>query len=329
MFKHLLVSTFRSLWRQKFHTLINILGFAIGLACCLFILIYINDELSYDKFHEHAGNIYRIYVNGRLGGTDFVISETAPPTGPAFRDELPEVKDFVRLQEWNDVTVTCDHRDYIENNVYLVDSSFLTTFTFPLLQGDPVSALTEPYSIVLTESIAKKYFGDQDPMGKFIEMDHRPEPFKVTGILPDLTHQTHFDFSMLVSIYFYQRIRSEIWLSHFLNTYLLLEDGTDIDALESKLHEIVYKHIGPELEAYTGVPMDQLEQQGSRYGMHLEPLRDIHFNTEFERALKPAHNRSYIYIFTVVALFILIIAVINFMAYSSCLLVLYDSVQIQ
>jgi len=313
MFKHYLVSTVRNFWRHKFHTLINILGLAIGLTCCIFILLYIKDDLSYDKFHENADELYRVYVNGKIGEMELMISETAPPTGPAFRDEFPEIKDFTRLNVWNDVQVFIEEVSFIEENIYLVDSGFLSMFTFPLLDGDPGTALNEPNTVVLTESLAEKYFGEEDPMGKTLKFGDDEDIFMVTGVMPDITHQSHFNFVMLVSIYSWDRVESDIWLSHYLNTYLLLEEGADKGLLEEKFDDFVMKFIGPEFSAYMGIPIEQFAEQGNTYGMYLEPVTEIHFNTRFDRPLKPAHSRSYIYIFSLVALFILIIAVINFM----------------
>jgi len=299
--------------RYKFHSIINILGLAIGLACCIFILLYIKDEISFDRFHEKKSDIYRLYVKGKMGTLDLYISETAGPTGPAFVEEIPEIIDASRLSLWTDVKISFDDQLFMEKYVYLVDSSFLSIFSFPLIEGDPETALADPYSLVLTESVAKKYFCEDNSMGKTVNLGNDENIYTVTGVVVDPPHNTHFDFDILCSITSWGRIRTEIWLSHYLNTYVLLEEGTDPEKVEKKIPDILFKYLGPELESYFGIPMDQFEESGYTYGMFLEPLIDIHFNTGMERQLKPAHDKSYIYIFSVIALFILIIAVINFM----------------
>ncbi len=313
MIKNFIIVTFRNFLRQKSYSLINLLGLSIGLACSILIALFIFFELSYDRFHEKSDRIYRLYVDGKLGSEDLLSAWTAAPNAKAYLEEHPEIIEAIRVMRWSDVLFSIGDRHYLEDHVYFVDSTFLTMFDFPMIQGDPASVLKEPYTMVLTEDIAEKYFGSGDPVGKILKMNQDTTYYRVTGVVSNPPPNSHFEFDLLLSINSYERSRSESWLSNFLHTYFVVEQGTDIDKLEANMRETTAKYIGPQLEQVLGIGVEEFEAGGDSYGHFLQPLADIHLNTEIGHSMKPSNEKKYIYIFGAVAFFIILIACINYM----------------
>ena len=221
MIKNYFVIAIRNIARNKTFSAINILGLAIGMACCILILLYVQDELSYDRHHEHAHRIYRIAAKGKVAGTMRQFAITPFPMGPALVKDYPEVIKAVRFfQGTNPRRLVEDQHGHVffEDGVLFTDANAFEVFNFPLSQGDPETAFLEPFSIVITEAVAQKYFGKQNPIGQTLTLDKKAW-FTVTGVLKDVAHNTHFQFDFLAS----PILQEPGWFNYEYYTYLLLE----------------------------------------------------------------------------------------------------------
>jgi putative ABC transport system permease protein len=311
MFEHYVKTSLRNFWRYRGHTLINVLGLAIGIATCLIIFTYISYELSYDKFNKDYGNVYRVAVKGRFAEDFFNVAVSMPPLAGALKRDFPEVSSYSRIDKYQENTfLAYGDNKFFEDGLYFVDTAFLDVFTFELLQGNPATALAEPNSIVLTEQIARKYFGDEDPMGKILRLNDQTS-LKVTGILKDIPANTHLKFTMLGSLStLYSELGKERyennWGSLFLHSYIRLYPGTDAIAFEDKMKLVIRDAFGEAAEEYN---IEMIP--------YLQPVGDIHLHSNLMAELESNSDISYIYIFSAVAAFILIIACINFMNLST------------
>jgi len=297
MFKNYFKSALRNMARRKGYSLINIIGLAIGMACCLLILMFVNDELNCDNYNENADRIYRIAGSYRYGGRDFQFGTVSAPMAAALINEFPEVEDAVRFRN--------------------SDTSIFNVFTIPLGPGDPKTALKEPYTLVLSKKTAVKYFGKENPLGKIIKLDNKDE-YKVTGVFTDIPHNSHFHFDIIASLASLEESRSPSWLRDNFFTYILLKPGASPKALEAKFPGLIKKHFAPELEKLLGQSMETLITKGDvRVEFYLQPLRRIHLYSDLMAELEPNSDIKYVYIFSAIALFILVIASINFMNLST------------
>ncbi|MEM9833904.1 MAG: ABC transporter permease [Bacteroidota bacterium] len=314
MFKNYLKITLRNLANQKLYTFLNVVGLSIGIASCLLILLYIHHELSYDTFHEKADRIYRVGLNGKIADQEIFTTNTTPPLAFTAVEEFPEVKSAVRLYtHWGSPVVRYGETVISEEDVYLADSTFFDVFSFPLLAGDPKTALVEPNSIVIPEDEAQKYFGDEPPLGKTLLLDNDKTPNTVTGVLAKLPDNSHFHFSMLRSMSVLDYSRSEGWFNNSFQTYLLLHEEASAEALEAKLPGLITKYIGPEVQQFLGVSLEDFFEQGNKYGYFLQPMLDIHLYSDLEDELEPNGDITYIYILAAIGFFIILLACINFM----------------
>ena len=305
MFKNYLKTTIRNMSRYKGYAFINIFGLAAGMACCIMIISYILTELSYDKYHEHADRIFRVATDVNAGGFIAKLAISNAPLGPALKNNYPEVLQFARIQPRDKQFVVYQNHQFFEEGVVWADNSIFSVFSFPFTKGGPSFALQTANSIVLTEESAKKYFGDtDDPIGKVLRFNNR-DNFTVTGVVENVPNNSHFSFDMLCSLetrYAQNRENMEVWLNFNLYTYLLLPEDYDLKLLEQKLQDVVEKHMGNELKA-----------MGGEINYFLQPLTRIHLHSNLENEISDNSRISYIYIFSAIALFILLIACINFM----------------
>jgi putative ABC transport system permease protein len=285
----------------KFKTVsfINILGLSIGMACCMLIFLYVQNELSYDKFHENSDRIYRLAFTENRGYkiVNFPITPGAIP--PLLKKEFPGIIDAVRIRRVLEPMFIYDEKSYSENRSFFADSSIFDVFSFSLLKGNQETALSEPYSILLTKEIAHKFFGDEDPLGKFVS-DGNKNDFKVTGILDKVPPNSHFTFDILLSMSTIDSI-SEEWRSSSCYSYLLLEKSAVYSELEKKFPAFIQKHRGKE----------------DKRQFYLQPLTKIHLYSRLEREIEANSDIIYITILSAVAVFVLLIACINFMNIST------------
>jgi len=322
MWKNFIRVTVRSINKNKAFNTINIAGLAIGLASAIFIILYIISETSYDKFNERSADIYRLYMDGKMAGEEFRGAWVSSITGPAFYEEIPEVENFCRFDWANNRLMWADPANkYLENQLLYADSTFFEVFSIELLEGDPLTCLDEPNTIVLTESKARQYFPDGNPIGQSIAMNDDSTLYRVTGVVEEAPRTSHFDYDFICSYSTYESSRRTSWFNNHMQTYLLVSPGADPELLDQKLETITLKYIGPELEQIMGVSIEELFATGAKYGYHPQPLLDIHLNADIEVpsdiGYRPNGNRTYLIIFGIIAFFVLIIASINFMNLST------------
>ena len=313
MIKNFIVIAFRNLLKQRFYTLINILGLSIGIACFVMITLYVSDELSYDRFHPHAENTYRVGLRGQLSGQEINVAVTCPPMAFTLVEEFPEVKDATRLYKLESEVTRYEDVVFTETEVFFADSNFFRVFGYELLEGDPATALQEPNTLVLTKNTAKKYFGNNPALGKMVTVGDFNATYEVTGIIKNPPQNAHFHFEVLYSMSSFEYSRNETWLSNSFYTYLVLNDGADPTLVESKFEDLVFKYVGPEVEKFMGISLDQFDKQGDAYGYFLQPLNDIHLHSQLDAEIEPNGNITYVYILSAIALFVILIACINFM----------------
>ncbi len=312
MFKNYFLAALRAIARYRFFSFINVLGLAIGLAGCILIALYVIDELSYDRYHENAENIYRAGLDGKIGDREMMTYTSAAPFARTMVQEFPEVISACRFYELGNKKIKYEDRIFLESDLMMADSTVFEIFSWNLLHGNKREALRKPNTIVMTTSMARKYFGDSDPIGEMLEYDDRLS-LRVTGIMEDVPDNSHFHFDALVSMETSPQSRSNHWLSDSYMCYLLLRNDASGLALEEKLHDFVLKYVGPQLEAGIGMSMEEWLESDNRYGYYLEPLTGIYLDSEATMEIEPLGSKKMVMVFSMVALFILFIACINFM----------------
>ncbi|GMN07973.1 ABC transporter permease [Croceitalea sp. MTPC5] len=300
MFKNYLKIAWRNLNKNKSFSILNILGLSIGMACSILILLWVQNEVSYDQFHTDADRTYRFIVNSG----DFKTAVSSAGMGPDLMDELSEIESVVRTTKFQKVLFHVNDKVYEEGQFMYVDDNFLSFFDFPLLQGEAVSALENPNTIVLTQTMAQKYFGDDNALGKTIKLNNNKN-LKVTGVLKDLPSNSHFKFdfiaptSTIISID--QNLANKTWGNFDYYSYFKLDKNvalskTGVGDLEAKINAIADKRLS-----------------NDAFNFRLQPLTDIHLYSDLQIDVAGHGNIQYVNIFLVVALFILVVACINFM----------------
>ena len=303
MLKNYIKVALRNIRRHKIYTFINITGLAIGMTCCILIMLWVTDELSFDRFHGKADRIARVYDTLTLGGNVRQGVTISAPMGPAMVEELPEVVEAVRFTSSDKVFCKYKDREFFEEDVYYTDKSIFDVFDFPLVAGDPKTALTVPYAVVITEEIARKYFPDEDPMGKTFRFDGTSD-YTVTGVAADVPHNSHLQFEMLCSfetLHAQHNPELEVWGSFSYYTYLLLDENVSYERAEEKLAWFIDEHMGP-----------MLAEAGAEVTLHLQKLTDIHLHSHFFGDIGETGDIKQVYLFSIIAIFILLIACINF-----------------
>jgi putative ABC transport system permease protein len=315
MIRNYIVVALRNLWRHRGYSLINIFGLAIGLATSIFILLYVINELTYDRFHEKSDRIYRVWIRGSMPATEMRHAVTSPPMAEALLNDYPEVEQVVRLRQAGGWIVRSGDRVFneTEQEFLFADSSFFDVFSFRLIKGDPGSCLVEPRSIVLTEEYAAKYFGDEDPIGRTLKIEQDTNLSVITGVMQDFPVNSHFHCKMIGSLSTLGESRSTMWVNHNFHTYVVLKEGTDPQEFEDRLQEMVVKYVGPLIVQIMGIDLEQFQAAGHSYGYRIQKLTDIHLHSHLQYELEPNGNPLYVYIFLVAAILILVIAGVNFM----------------
>ncbi|GAB3963200.1 ABC transporter permease [Spirosoma harenae] len=314
MLSNYLTIAFRNLWRHKAFTAINIVGLAVGLATCLLIVLFVLHELSYDRYHANADRLYRMTLNSRLGESDFHYAYTSEPAGKALLDECPAVETVTRLRDDGDMLVKHDHDTFKEERVAFVDSNFFSFFTIPLRKGNVANALVEPKTVVLTETTARKYFGEADPIGKTLSMGNLGL-FRVTGICADIPSNTHFHYDMFGS--FSSVNQGAKWVASGAYVYLMIREGATIRQVEAQSQGFVRKYVAPEIKEFLGLSLPEFLQKGNRLSFDFQPVTGIHLYSDLDNELEPNSSINYVYVFSAIALFILLLACINFMNLST------------
>jgi len=317
MFRNFLKLALRHMIRQRAYIVINVIGLATGLACSILIALYVIHELSFDNFNEHKNEIYRMLCLGRIGDSELNGAWTCYPLGPTLTSDLPEVLSFVRFEKWGETIVKHEGRSYIEDGIMAADSTFFGIFTIPLITGDPKTVLSSPRTIVLTQTAKDKYFGQEDPIGKMLKIGTDSVLYAVTGVMENVPENAHFEFNMLVSFVTNEYANDGFWVSNNPDTYILVDKGVDPDKLQEKISEIVLRNAGSQIENLLGISMEDFTNAGNSYGYFMQPLLDIHLDTSIHHSHKPSVDKKNIFIFTLIAVLILIIAGINYMNLST------------
>jgi putative ABC transport system permease protein len=317
MLRNYFKTAIRNLWKSKGFSAINIVGLAIGLSTCLLILIFVMDELGYDRYNEKADRIYRVDGDIKFGGNHFILAVAPAPAGPALLADYPEVEKECRFRGNGGRLVKKGNQNIQEDGVIFADSTIFDVFTLPMLSGNPHTALLDAHTVVITEKMAKKYFDAVDVVGRTLTINDTI-PYKITGVIKDIPVQSHFHFDFFLSMSELDESRqSDQWLSNNFNTYIVLRKGADAKRLEAKFGQLITKYISPELKAAVNVSADEFFKAGNSVGFSLMPLTAIHLHSNKTAELGANGNIQYVYIFSAIAAFILLIACVNFMNLST------------
>jgi putative ABC transport system permease protein len=335
MIKNYFKTAWRNMMRNKTSSFINVAGLSIGIACVLMIVIYIQNELSYDKFHKDADRIFQVTLKGNMGGQEFWAGNTPPPVGKALVTNFPEIESYTRFYKARDIVVrygsgNSAEKFFTEKNIIGVDSNFLQFFGFKMLEGDPATVLLKPGSVVVTAAIAKKYFGIgpnnyQEAIGQTIVLNENKNPFTVTGVLENIPSQSSIQFDILMPVADFPAVKqfSWSWVWQQMISYVKLRDNVKADAaglleLEAKFPAMVRVQAASAFKRI-GKPFDEFIKNGGKWDLHLLPLTDVHLRSGDIGIPWISHlsNIKYIYIFGSIALFIIILACVNFMNLST------------
>jgi len=319
MLKNFLKTAWRNLVKNRTFSIINISGLAIGLSCFLLITMYVLDEMSYDRYNTKADRIFRVNSDIRFGGTDLNLAVCSDPMGATLKKDYPQVEQYVRFYNSSGSKIIKKGNSYIsEDDVTYADSTLFDVFTLPAIEGDTHTALNEPNTVVLTESTAKKYFGTINAVGKTIETNEQQNNlYKVTAVIKDVPKNSHFHFDFFFSM---DNVEYGFgnYLSHNFQTYVLLKEGTDYKAFNKNFDQVIDKYVLPQAKQFMQInSIDEFKKAGNNLQYELMPLRDIHLHSSRIAELGVNGNAQYVYIFSVVAVFILLIACINFMNLST------------
>ncbi|SKC86772.1 ABC transporter permease [Ohtaekwangia koreensis] len=317
MLKNYFKIALRNILKHKFFSLINILGMTIGVTACLLIILYVSDELSYDKFHAKADRMYQVGLHGKIAGQEIYTSTTCPPLSAALVSEIPEIDESTRLDGYGLTAVKYNEKAFTEEKLFYADSNFFEFFSFELLEGERKTALKEPNSIVFTTDLAKKYFGNEPALGKLVTVGSDGATYKVTGIAANAPTNSHVIFSALVSASSAEHLKSTVWLNNGMYTYFTLNKNASLESATEKFSELVVKYVGPEIERFMGTSLKQMKEQGGAYGYFAEKVTDIHLRSKAQHTIEPPGNITYVYFFAGIGGFIIIIACINFMNLST------------
>ncbi len=314
MFKNYLIITLRNIKKHKGYSFINITGLAVGMTCCLLIWLYVQDERSFDRYHTNANRIYRLELTLRLEGQEKKYALSSHPMGPTLANDIPEIQQSVRFWFIDPVAMVQNrNHEYVAENVIFTDANLFDVFSFSLHQGDPNTALAEPYSLILTQAMAKRYLDTGDPIGQTltIRWEGKDIPFHVTGVLEDIPTNSHFKINFLASYTSLNSMLSQevlqTWVDFKTYTYFLIEEGVPPERVASKFPALIEKYMGGFARQLFGpdiVPEDILQ-------FHLRPLTDIYLHSDVEYEIGATGSITIIYVFSVVKMLILIIAGIN------------------
>jgi putative ABC transport system permease protein len=317
MLKNYFKTAFRNLRRNKAFSILNILGLATGIATCLVIWLFVQNEWSYDRYNKKADRMVRVVFRGKFQGEKLNEANVMGPVAQTLRSDYPEVQEATRLRDFGFPRVRFGDKNFRDDREAFVDSNFFQVFSIPLLKGDVRTVLLQPNSVVISRAMARKYFGTEDPIGKILYFPDPKANFKVTGVFDKVPDNAHFHFDFFVSMASAPVSSEPAWLSSGYYTYLVLTAGYDYRKLEAKLPQVVIKYIGPQLQEAMHMNFTEFRQKGNDLGFYLQPLTEIHLHSDFAVDLAPAGDIRYLYIFGAIAVFMLLIACINFMNLST------------
>ena len=314
MFSNYLKTSIRNLLRYKGYSLINIIGMTLGLAASILILLFVLDELSYDKFHKDSDRIYRLSVFAKVQGPELNAAVACVPLGPTLVKELPGVEQYTRIFSLGgDPLVRYQDKNFSESGFVFVDSTFFDLFRVRFISGNAEKSLNRPNSLVINRDIAMKYFGSTEVTGKTMQLFDPPQDYTIDGVIENYPANSHIAFTMLASFQSNQLSRSTMWVGNNVYTYIRIAKNADPKVIEAGIAKITDKYAGAQFKQFLGLDLEKMREAGNRYGYIMTPIADIHLHSNLDFEFRPNGSMSTIYIFSIVALFLIIIASINFM----------------
>ena len=317
MIKNYFKIAWRNITRNKTFSAINTFGLAIGLTCFMLIAVFVYSELNYDKYPTEAKNIYRINLSVTGNGDVAVYPNVDLAVGEGIKNTFPEVKAFTRTASAVDF-VKYEDKQFKEEHLAFADSNFLQIFSIPLIKGNPTDALVEPNSIVISKVLAKKYFGNEEAVGKSLMIGTRETLYKITGVIDKVPDNSHFHFDAFLSLSTWH-ITNKTWSNLGPYTYLVLDKNADPKKLQAKFPELVAKYVVPEVQQDMGISLAEAQKSVNTFVFSLVPLTDIHLYSNTKDEIEPNGDIQYVYIFSALAFFILLLACVNFTNLSTAL----------
>lgn len=307
MIKNYFKTALRNLWRKKSFSAINIIGLAIGMSVSILMLLFVLNEVTYDRFNENSENIYRIALNINAHGRILNIPSIPAPMGPALVDNFPEVSHFGRLRSKGGALISYEDKQIEESRISYADSGIFDIFSIEVVRGDPKTFLEAPFNLVITEEMAEKYFGSEDPINNVLKFDNE-DVYTVSGVVKKMPENSHFKFNMLISLTTLNRTRDSLdsWMGFNFKTYFELQKNASSEGLSDKFYTLLMDN-----------QPEQIKQLGIEIDLYLQPLTSIHLHSHTEGELEPGGNVAYIWIMTTIAIFVLLIVCINFMNLST------------
>jgi putative ABC transport system permease protein len=316
MLKNYLLITLRNLQKYKGYSFINIFGLAAAVAVCLLILLYVQNELSYDKFNKNYDRIYRVHIDGMFNNKEMLSAQSCAPLAKTLKDEIPEVENSTIIRSYGYPVFRYKDKVFSEEKVLFTDENFFKIFDIEIVEGSRKNLLNNPYEIIITQSTAKKYFGNENPIGRSINSDKRFD-YKIIAVIKDAPANSHIKYDFLGSINTYKDFENFVWVNNDYYTYILLKNGSNPALVQKKIDKVVSKYSIPLIEQILQAPWSELIDKGLRYGYTMQPLTDIHLKSNLENEFEPNNDIIYIYIFSIIAIGILIIACFNYMNLST------------
>lgn len=312
MFKNLIKVAFRNIWKKKLFSFINIVGLSVGIACFFLIIINVRHEFSYDKFQKNGDRIYRIALE-RIYPDNVVFYAIIPYSiGDAMVADFPEIEQITRvLANRNSIMLGYQEKSYEEKKILFVESNFFEMFSIPLIKGTPETIFSTPNSMVMTRDSALKYFGDEDPVGKYITTPQGPA--MVSGVCENIPANSHMEFDFLVSLNLIGFQNRPNYVSFSVHTYVMLKGGISPEDVEAKMPGLVERYAAGPIQAQTGLSFKEYVAAGNGYNYFFQPIRDIHLHSNLEAEIKANGNITYVFVLVAIAVFLIIIAYINFM----------------
>jgi len=314
--KTFLALFFRITMRNRSFALLNTIALAIGMAVFILIMLWVKNELAYDKYNEHYDRIVRTKVDYNLKGESDGAVVSPPTMARVLLEDFPEVEHVVRFRNYAIEKVNYKQQAFTDFNVIHADSSLFDVFSIELIKGNPDVALTRPNTITLSESTAKRIFGDEAPIGKMLQLNNE-QTYEVTGVYKDIPEQSHFHFDCIASLYGFSEESENVWISFNFATYVLLAQDANREAFEQNLDLLVDQYLVDQLEQWVGSSWEKIQEQGTWFRFGIQPLEDIHLHSHYPGDFESNGDIRYVIIFVVTAIFILLLACINFVNLST------------
>jgi len=321
MIKNYVLTAMRIMARQRGFSLINVAGLSVGITCSLLLILYIEDELNYDRFHPDADRMYRIGFQGKLQGNEFNLAETGAPLSKTLQRDIPVIESTIRIANWPTFPVRYEDKTFTEPYLLLADSNFFSFFRFDLVSGNPNDVLRGKDKLVISESAAKRYFdykgvGDHSPIGKKVTLA-QGYVVEVSGIARNAPTNSHFHYTLILSADSWPELRTGRWTHPLVNTYIKLKPGRNIEEVERRFSELIDVNFSPELKEIYQADLSEMKAQDNYFSFFTQPIKDIHLKSNLSDEIEPTGSLQYIQLFAIIALFIIILACINFVNLST------------